>query len=202
MSYATIDDLRSQLGKPTKAVDPAYAAKMLHPFPSGAIVNREAFILERATGKRVLEFGASGDLHAKLTEVAKVSGVDRHDAPGVTGFDLDDICWSVLPYGETPVDLIVCGETLEHLANPGYFLQRVKQQWPGVPMIVTVPNALSSIAQKHLAQGLENVNIDHVAWYSPRTLKTLLERVGFSITAFAYYNGDGPKAEGLIAVVE
>jgi hypothetical protein len=57
------------------------------------------------------------------------------------------------------------------------------------------------VQQKHLKQGRENVNIDHVAWYSPRTLRTLLERVGYTIQTFAYYHGDGPGAEGVLAEV-
>lgn len=197
--YATIDDLRSQLGG-TPAISEAYAAKMLHPFPTGAIVNREAFILERAAGKRILEFGASGRLHARLGEVALVTGIDRQDAPHILGFDLDDVSLPIIP-GPSAIDLLLACEVIEHLANPGYFLHRVKAQWPTVPMIVTVPNALSAINQKHLVRGLENVNIDHVAWYSPRTLRTLLEKTGWSVTAWCYYNGDGPSAEGLIAVV-
>jgi hypothetical protein len=202
MSYATIDDLRSHLGaKVVPAESAAYAAKMLHALPSGAIVNREAFVLERCLGRKVLEFGASGRLHDELVKVSTVIGVDRHDSDGVIGFDLDDVTQPALP-GPLRVDVVVCGEVLEHLSNPGWFLRRVKDQWPGVPVIVTVPNAFSSIAQAHVKRGVENVNIDHVAWYSPRTLKTLVERVGFSIVAVAYYNGDGPLAEGLIAVLE
>jgi hypothetical protein len=49
---------------------------------------------------------------------------------------------------------------------------------------------------------MENVNIDHVAWYSPRTLRTLLERARWNITEFAWYGGDPGVAEGLIAVAE
>lgn len=201
-AFATIDDLRSQLGAAPQA-SAAYAAKMLHPLPSGSIVVREAFVLERCKGRRVLEFGASGALHDGLIKVAEsVFGVDRTSVSGVVGFDLDDISQTGLPAPNGAIDLIVCGETLEHLANPGWFLKRVKAQFSGVPVLVTVPNAFSRICQKHILRGLENVNIDHCAWYSPRTLQTLVERYGFSIKEFAYYNGDGPTAEGLIAVLE
>lgn len=202
MSYATIDDLRSQLGaRPVPEASAAYAAKMLHPFPDGPIVDRPVFVLERCTGKRVLEFGASGPLHEAIHKAASASlGVDRSDGAGVVGFDLDDVTQKTLPAFDP--DVIICGEVLEHLSNAGWFLTRLRRQYAGVPVVVTVPNALSSIAQKQLARGLENCNIDHVCWFSPRTLRTLVERAGYVVRAWAYYNGDGPSAEGIVAVMD
>lgn len=202
MSYATIDDLRSQLGRPP-ALSPDYAARMLHDLPEGACLDdRNAWICGRVKDKVVLDIGASGKLHERITKVARsVFGIDRQDSVGVVGFDLDDVTCLSIPVPEPP-DIVVCGEVLEHLSNPGHLLARLHRQLPGVPVIITVPNAYSSVSQKHLRHDRENVNIDHVAWYSPRTLRTLVERVGYRITEFAYYNGDGPTSEGLIAVVE
>lgn len=201
MSYATIDELRGALGG-LKALPADYVAKMLHALPAGAVVDRTVFLLQKVAGKRVLEFGASGPMHDGIVKAAaSVIGVDRVDAPGVNGFDLDDVREIDLPCWDN-VDVIICGEILEHLANPGHFLYRLKRQFPGVPVVLTVPNAYSAAAVKHLKRDTENVNIEHVAWYSPRTLRTLVERYGFTIREFAYYGGDGPTAEGLIAVVE
>lgn len=210
MSYATIDELRSQLGSPAKAAhSPEYVAKMLHPIPEAKSVDRAAFILERVKGKRVLEFGASGPMHDKIRAAAtEYFGVDREDAPdrGVVGFDLDDVSKPHLPeWSQTlfvRLDVVVCGEVLEHLSNPGWFLTRLKEQQPNVPVIITVPNAFTSVGRGHLAKGIENVNRDHVSWYSYTTLKTLLGRVGYTIGEFYYYGGEGPTAEGLIVVTE
>lgn len=202
MSYATIDDLRSQLGAPkTPADSQAYAAKMLHAFPTGSIVDRAQFILDRCRQKRVLEFGASGPLQAAVKAgAAAYVGVDREAGDGVIAFDLDDVTQPALPPAEA--DIILCGEVLEHLSNPGHFLARLRSQYPAVPVLITVPNAFTEVGRTHRDKGLENVNLDHVAWYSPRTLRTLVERAGYRIVEFAYYNGSGPSAEGLIAVVE
>lgn len=211
MTFATIDELRANLGGGKKAeVSAAYAAKMLHDLPPGAIVDRTVFLLQKVAGKRVLEFGASGPMHEGIVKAAAfVVGVDREtDGQTVIGFDLDDVSRD-LPdtafslVDAAPPDVIICGEVLEHLANPGWFLQRLRAHYAGVPVIITVPNAYTTMGRKYLKDGRENVNIDHVAWYSPRTLRTLLERYGYAIREFAYYNGtDGPSAEGLIAVVE
>ena len=202
-AYATIDDLRSQLGGPIRqsTVDPAYAAKMLHPLPEAKTVDREAFICQHATGKAVLELGASGRLHAALVACAmRCVGIDREPADGVIGFDLDDVTAGPLP--QVDCDLIVCGEVIEHLSNPGWFLTRLQRQYLGVPLIVSVPNAFSQIAAAHVARGVENVNRDHVAWYSPMTLGTLLTRAGYVTGELFYYNGTGPTAEGLIVCAE
>lgn len=223
MSYATIDDLRSQLDGPKQAprsVSPEYAAKMLHPLPEGKEVDRAAFILERVKGKRVLEFGATGPMHDAVVKVAaSVYGVDREDGDGVVGFDLDDVAYFRLPGdGEAsiecgpdaasllepdrtaPFDLILCGEVVEHLSNPGWFLTRLARQYPRVPVLITVPNAFTSRGSGHLKAGVENVNVDHVSWYSPRTLRTLLERAGYEIREFAWYGGAPPQSEGLIVM--
>lgn len=218
--FSSIDALRSQLGaSETTAAQKAYAEKMMHPLPVAETVDRVKFILERVTGKCVLEFGATGPLHDAAVKVAtRVYGFDRpvaeRPAPyaienGVEAFDLDDVSQPDLPMRPWPqpssepgVEIVLCGEVLEHLSNPGWFLTRLKRQYPGVPVIVTVPNAFTDIARRHLARGYENVNGDHCAWYSPKTLRVLLERAGYEIGEFYYYGAGGPTSEGLIAVTE
>lgn len=202
--YATIEELRSQLGSRRPAASSIeYAEKMLHRVPAAPVVDRAAFILEHCRGRRVLEFGASGPMHEAVFQAASACyGVDREDGPfGVIGFDLDDVSRSELPSVPTP-EVILCGEVLEHLSNPGWFLTRLRRQYDGVPVIITVPNAFSSAAAKHIAKGVENVNRDHVAWYSYRTLFTLLERHGFTSNLFAWYHGEPYTAEGLIVLAE
>jgi 2-polyprenyl-3-methyl-5-hydroxy-6-metoxy-1,4-benzoquinol methylase len=201
--YTTIDDLRSQLGGPMRhsAAQAAYDAKMMHALPAAETVDREAFFCRHATGKAVLEFGASGRLHEALMQVAaRYVGIDREAAPGVLAFDLDDIEAGPLP--QVACDLILCGEILEHLSNPGWFLTRLRRQYLAAPLIVSVPNAFSAIAARHVAHSIENVNRDHVAWYSPTTLGTLLTRAGYTIGQLFYYHGTGPTSEGLVVCAE
>jgi hypothetical protein len=205
--FPTIDALREGLGgkaaSAAPAIDPAYAAKMLHPLPANAtVVNRRAFILERAAGKVVLDVGATGPMHALLVQkAAKVYGWDREDGPGVTGVNLDAVGLQLPVYPD--VELIVLGEVLEHLSNPGHFLNALRAAY-ACPTIVTVPNAYCMLGRGHLARGYDCVNGDHVAWHSPKTLAVLLERAGYEIREFFYYNGrpNEPiyQAEGLIAV--
>lgn len=204
--YNSIEELRSQLGGAStpKVQSEAYKKKQIHEIPKAPVVDRVNYILEKVKGKKVLEFGASGPLHEAVKKVVSAYlGVDREDSDMVKGFDLDDVSESELPIVDgDPPDLILCGEVLEHLSNPGFFLQRLKKQYPNVPVLITVPNAMSYGSLKYVTSGIENVNIDHVSWYSWRTLKTLLSRFGYEIREFYWYNGKPQISEGLIVLTE
>lgn len=179
-------------------VSPAYAAKQLHPLPEMALVDRTGFLVDVCRGEVVLDIGASGALHEQLVAVAaRVYGIDREDGPGVVGVDLDDY-HAALPR-HPDVTRIVCGEVLEHLSNPGWLLTRLRAAYT-CPLFVTVPNAWGP--QPLLQQGVENVNRDHVCWFSPHTLTVLLERAGYAVRSLAWYNGTPPTCEGLIAIAE
>lgn len=206
MPFATIDALRESLARPaTKVRTPEYVAKMLHDVPKAAAVDRLKFITERCAGKRVLELGASGHAHTEIANVAgELVAIDREDGDGIVGFDLDDVrhLWLPIRLGDFAPDVIVCGEVLEHLSNPGYLLARLRKQFDQAPVIVTVPNAFSAAAAQHMEHGTENVNLDHTCWFSYRTLRTLLERAGYAIAEFYWYGGEPLTAEGLIVVAE
>jgi 2-polyprenyl-3-methyl-5-hydroxy-6-metoxy-1,4-benzoquinol methylase len=174
---------------------------MIHAIPVATSVDRVAFILKHCAGKRVLDFGASGPMHAAIVKAAvSCLGVDRADGPGVVGFDLDNVEQLSLPPADP--EIIICGEVLEHLSNPGWFLTRLRRQFTGVPVVITVPNAFADAGRGWLAKGVECVNKDHVAWYSPKTLSVLLQRAGYTVGGLFWYGGTGPTAEGLVVVTE
>ena len=83
-------------------------------------------------------------------------------------------------------DVIIAGELIEHLDNPGLFLQRVKShlEEDGL-LILTTPNpfALGNafIPIKLLLGGDYSVNKEHKCWYCLKTLRQLLEKYGFKI---------------------
>jgi hypothetical protein len=196
--FSTISDLRQGLSNKSKH-SPEYIAKMLHAIPDAETVDRPKYIIEKVTGKRVLEFGASGPMHEAIVKAATLcEGVDREDSLGILGFDLDDVTQPLSHFISEPFDIIVCGEVLEHLANPGFFLQRLKKQYPNVPVLITVPNAFSTAGKASLKEGTEMVNRDHTQWYSWKTLTTLLERYGYVTKEFYWYNGPEYFAEGMV----
>lgn len=198
MGLTTLAELRNNLSGPS----PEYTAKQLHKVPIAPVVDRTKFLLDRCRGKVVLDIGASGPMHYRIAEVAsKCYGIDRENRSDVLAVDLDDY-HSMLPEYED-VEVVICGEVIEHLSNPGWFLDRLRKAYT-CPVIITVPNAFGDGGRGSLAQqNLENCNLDHVAWYSHRTIKTLLERAGYSIREFYWYGHKQarPKfSEGLIVV--
>lgn len=196
---ATIDDIRTELSRYGDKT-PEYWHKQMHRLPDASVVNRQQFIVERCRGKRVLDVGASGVLHDAIDQAAsRCYGIDKDYRPGVKVLDLDE-CGEAWPEFEN-VEIVVCGEVLEHLSNPGNLLARIRRSH-NCPLIATVPNAYSRIAQLHLRSGYENVNRDHVAWHSPQTLKVLLARAGYEVREWYGYNGQWPTCEGIIAVAE
>lgn len=194
---ATLSDLLSQC---RTGVDANYAAKYLHDIPDAPVVDRVGYLVERCRGKRVLSLGASGPTEEKLRAVsAEHHSVDVVAGDGVVVIDLDKTPEQLQQF-DGLVDVVVAGEVIEHLSNPGRLLDAVRAL--NVPCVVTAPNAFSSAGDRWLAKSQENVNGEHVAWYSHRTLKTLLERHGFRVTDFAWYKGKPIRAEGLIFAVE
>jgi len=183
-----------------------YFQKMMHDVPEAPVVDRVKFILAmcRTAPKQVLNLGSSsGDLAAQIISLSPSAvGVDKLPGPFTTiDCDLDE-CPQVIKMrcGDT-IGLVVAGEILEHLANPGRLLQVLRDLH--CPVVITVPNAFSDVVrQTMINRHRENVNIDHVAWYSYRTMKTLIERYGFTIREWAWYKGLPLTAEGLIFVVE
>lgn len=187
--------------------DLSYILRMMHDIPPAKTVDRAFCILGTAKDRRVLNLGcASGYLHRGLGEVAQaVFGVDREpcpeDKPG---------SWLVCDLDETPerlrslagekIELIVCGEILEHLGNPGNLLRILREF--NCQLLVTVPNAFNTVAYDRVKAGLENVNNGHVAYYSYWTLRWLLERYRFKVSAHYWYHGNPRVSEGLIVLAQ
>lgn len=183
----------------TDIVSAEYAEKYLHAIPDAPVVDRVKYLVGKCRGKRVLSLGGSGPADEAIKKAAaKYYSVDRAGAPSFN-IDLDKSPKS-LAFVAALFDLVVCGEVLEHLSNPGRLLDAVRAL--GVPVIVTAPNAFSSVGSGWLAKHKENVNAEHVAWYSYRTLLTLVTRHGFTVKDFAWYNGKPIRAEGLIFELE
>ena len=198
-----------------------YAARMLHPIPKVESVNRRDWIYSHIKGKRVLDIGSAGtngkgDVFLEmrnqmaaamdssvLGEGAEVPlyGIDSEscELPNVARMDLDKPI-AVMPWMEKGIDTIIAGEVLEHMCNPGVFLENMRQY--NCELVLTVPNAFSSAAISSVSKGTESVNRDHTCWFSWRTLSTLLEKCDYSVKDWMWYGGSPLVAEGLIFVTE
>jgi len=91
-------------------------------------------------------------------------------------------------------DVIIAGEIIEHLSNPGLFLHGVKRFMNArTVLIITTINAYCGM--RFLIYGLrgkgglnEPVHPDHASYYSFRTLSLMLEREDLCVTEFCFYD--------------
>lgn len=187
---------------------------MPNKFLDFCIVQRVDFIVNECVGKRVLHLGCTNYpytkesikncmlLHHELEKVAeKVTGIDS-DEKGITL--LKDSGSANIYLGDLErlddleideqFDVIIAGEMIEHLNNPGLFLTGIKRfMSPDTKLILTTVNAYC--AMRFFWYGLrgkggrkEFVHPDHVAYYSYSTLKVLLERHGMQVDRFLFYD--------------
>lgn len=91
-------------------------------------------------------------------------------------------------------DVVVAGEIIEHLNNPGLFLSGVKRfLHDDSILLVTTVNAYC--AMRYLIYAFrskdgvnEPVHPDHVAYYSVSTLSLILRRHGFKLSKILFYD--------------
>lgn len=172
---------------------------MIHDIPITESVNRVMYLVAKCKGKRVLHLGSTGPLHNILKKVVEsIYGIDRVESSEVD--EILDLEKGIEGIKKTDFDLVLCAEILEHLSCPGNLLASLSSF--GWPLIVTVPNAFSSIGNRFILKGKENVNLEHVAYYSYFTLKELTGRYGYKLKEFFWYNGQPLIAEGLIFYME
>ncbi|MBI4434414.1 class I SAM-dependent methyltransferase [Candidatus Uhrbacteria bacterium] len=181
---------------------------MVYRLPSIELVrSRNEFITSYCTGKRVLHLGCaeSGNaaqsidhgtlLHQRLLDVATaVTGVDldgksiallrQQGMSNLVEGDVEQLDALAL---DGPFDVVVAGEILEHLSNPGRCLDGVSRLMErfGATLLLTVPNAFSvRHAIPMAAWRKEFVMPDHTAYFSPSTLTALLGRYHLQIERF------------------
>lgn len=177
-------------------------------------VQRVPYIVSQCEGKRVLHLGCTNWpytddaiksgmlLHADLAGAcSELYGIDS-DQEGLDrlrelGFedlfpgDLESLENS--PLSET-FDVVVAGEMIEHLNNPGLFLSGVKRFLRDDSiLIITTINAYCAMrfliyALKGRTGENEPVHPDHVAYYSASTLGLLLKRHGFNEVEMLFYD--------------
>jgi hypothetical protein len=171
----------------------------LERLPIARPVDRYEYVAERCRGCRVLDLGAYDEteatrpqhsswrwLHAEIAKTASaVLGIDASASLPPTGIEtrvgtrivpgtVEDLSEAVV--GFSP-DLIVAGELIEHTSNTLGWLSQLARLAPGVPLLLTTPNATSAVNLLLAILGRENNHQDHVQIYSYKTLATLASRV-------------------------
>ncbi len=100
---------------------------------------------------------------------------------------------------ENKFEVIVCGELIEHLENPGLMLQGIKRYMnEQTILILTTPNPWSRQRIRLLKRGIieaEWLNKEHTCWFSYFTLKQLLERTGYKEEKYDFYYDESEEEE-------
>lgn len=172
--------------------------------PKTPVVVREELLESLVKGRKVLHVGCTDSPYTRERHAA---GLLLHNrlaplASRLVGIDLDQdaIAWlsaqgvpdlhvadatrlgGFLESISFAPDLVLAGEVVEHLSNPGNFLSALREGLPsGARLVVTVPSAFAYFGILQMLLGREKVHPDHVAYYSYGTLKTLLEGNGFEV---------------------
>ena len=85
-------------------------------------------------------------------------------------------------------DLIIAGDVLEHLPNPGLFLQSCNNILsPRGRIIITTSNAFNIVRFIKALLFHEAVHNEHVAYYSQKTIGRLLNMCNLDTAEFGYY---------------
>ena len=178
------------------------------------LVQRVEFIKEACRGKKVLHLGCTDYpfterviasdmlLHFKLAEIASElygfdfdqAGIDilrTHGVQNIYRADLEKLDEVDL---NEKFDVIIAGEMIEHLSNPGLFLRGIRRFMKAdASLIITTINAYGGLrfalySLRGKGGTNESVHPDHVSYYSYSTLNLILKRENFRVREFYFYD--------------
>lgn len=136
-------------------------------------------------------------IHDKIAKVAKnLIGIDINEKQVIL---LKEMGYNIIVGDVTTVDLkrkfdvIVAGELIEHLSNPGIFLDNMKRHLKkeGV-LILTTPNRFDFITfvKSFFHNSIPDYNkpiSKHVMYFDENSISALLKRHGFESIEIVYY---------------
>jgi SAM-dependent methyltransferase len=196
--------------------------------PRSRSVDLAEFLVRASLGRTVTHVGFTGSsgtggfeprrqqVHERLSRVAAdlvgldtdAESVERARANGYRAFAAD--CGDpeqVRGLDVRPAELVIAGELIERVADPGRFLDAMHPLIAaGGRLVVTTPNAASAIHVPAAVRGFELAHPDHVAVYSWFTLTNMLHRHGWAVRDFLTYHQGlpdpslGGPGRGLVSV--
>ncbi|MFB3917501.1 MAG: class I SAM-dependent methyltransferase [Terriglobales bacterium] len=192
------------------------------------IVDRQRYLLELCTGRRILHLGCgnwpsteqrilNGTLiHSRLTAAAAhCLGIELSSesvallrASGINNVEQGDAEHLDLLRDTGPFDVVVAGELIEHLNNPGQFLDSARAVLTsGGVLAITTVNAFCVRRSMRVLLGVESVHPDHCCYFSHSTLNALANRYGYKLVDACSYALDAASpswhrmVEGIVARV-
>ena len=172
-------------------------------------IERDPEIIALCRGKSVLHLGCVGftdcsvsektrlareSLHAAITEVAdQCLGVDL-DGETVTQLTNGGVFnnlvegnvekLSELDLSPKVFDLVIAGDIIEHLSNPGLMLDGIQERLgSGGQLLVSTPNSFGIASWIRVLFGRFREGAQHVLCFNPITLEQLLNRHNLEVTS-------------------
>jgi 2-polyprenyl-3-methyl-5-hydroxy-6-metoxy-1,4-benzoquinol methylase len=161
---------------------------------------RVAAVLAEVRGNRVLNVGCAGHARPDTPErrARWLHGALVARGYSVLGLDVDErqLEWmrdeghEVLALDaqrldelDESFDTIVAGELIEHLENPGLFLEACQRRLTDAGrLVLTTPNAFGPLYWlTYASSGGRAANPEHTCWFDGQTLGQLLRRAGYRV---------------------
>lgn len=99
-------------------------------------------------------------------------------------------------------EVVFVGDLIEHLSNPGLFLECCHQNLADAgQLVVATPNTYSFAKLVRVVARRTNeppVNPEHVCYYTPRTLEETVTRHGFRLNSIQYCDLDYTNGHGSV----
>ena len=164
-------------------------------------------VLRELAGSHILHVGCVGQaegkyhLHLELCSrlpSSQVLGLDV-DHPGALELKRQGCRMLVADAQRLPLkaafDTIVAGELIEHLSNPGEFLEGCRRALrPRGRLVITTPNPFSLMyGLMYLKNYKSAFNHEHALWLCPQTIEALAQRCGFHVEKLTFVDDLTPE---------
>lgn len=182
---------------PTDPIVMHHRRRLLHAAYQTPVSDRVDYLRELATGRIVLDIGVVDHnltnerrwLHGELAAVAKTClGVDiladEIEVLRARGYNVKAIDITTESIGEQ-FDLVICGEVIEHVGNPGMLFAAARELLRSTGrFVVTTPNPYALRMIYHHFRDRPYQNVDHVTLISPWCVVELAERAGLFLDTY------------------
>ncbi len=190
-------------------------------------VSRDEFLTTFCRGKRILHLGCVGFTDCELADKIRLAGQSLHqrlsDVGTCVGVDLDAasigqlqergvfsnvLVGDVEKLEQLPAELehfnvVVAGDIIEHVSNPGKMLDGIRR-WldPNGYLVLSTPNSMGLPGFLRYAGGGFHEGLQHVLSFNAITLAQLLERHGYRLTnTLTCHQGTAKRRHGWKFVV-
>jgi len=174
------------------------------------MIYKDDFIVDTCKEKRVLHIGDAASpshvekakknklVHQRLAKVTKeLIGLDcdKKAINELKEYNIKNIYYGDIlleKYDENILkksyDVIIFGDVIEHLDNPGIALKNIKRfMGKKTTLIVTAPNAWSIFRIFNHFKKKEAVHPEHMFWPSKVTMDNIIHKNGYSIKEFNFF---------------